>query len=144
MHNISWFPFNLLDTFVEELFEVRYNIKFISYVSAQIEDWVWWSVAASYERCAILQQGALCPDIFCKGPTHGNLCAHMHHISLCWPQPETNCKNQHVMPYTQCICKWSVRRLHQDIISFSGISVNDRLTKIWLGKADGRSTFTVR
>ena len=41
------------------------------------------------------------------------------------------------MSYTQCICKWSVRRLHQAIISFSGISVNDRLTKIWLHKADG-------
>ena len=48
------------------------------------------------------------------------------------------------MSYTQCICKRSVRRLHQAIISFSGISVNDRLTKIWLRKADGRSTFTVR
>ena len=94
MHNISWFPFNFLDTFVEELFEVYNSVKLISYLSAQIEDRVW-SVAASYERCAILQQGALCPDIFCKGPTHGNLCAHMQRISLCWPQAIL--KNQHVI-----------------------------------------------
>ena len=132
MHNISWFPFNFLDTFVEELFEVYNSVKLSAIYQhrLRIEFGLWLLLLSVAPSCS---KEHFAPIYFVKGQhmaIYAHICTTYHFVGH-------KLYSRINMSYTQCICKRSVRRLHQAIISFSGISVNDRLTKIWLRKADG-------
>ena len=122
-----------------EVLEVYYNVKLIAIYQhrLRIEFGLWLLLMSVAPSCS---KEHFAPIYFVKGQhmaIYAHICTTYHFVGH-------TLYSRIKMSYTQCICKRSVRRLHQAIISFSGISVNDRLTKIWLRKADGRSTFTVR